>query len=111
MSEFEKPGNAEAAAWLDGTDLRSIMDGDDEAPEVKPPDTRTAMQLVNVRLPVDVVEAIGALAAERGGQSRSEIIRVALTQYLERETGPVPQAEAEHALDIIRRIVHRSHAA
>jgi metal-responsive CopG/Arc/MetJ family transcriptional regulator len=43
--------------------------------------------------------------ADLQGVRRSDVIRDALTAYVVEKTSPVGRDEAEHALDILRRIV------
>jgi len=62
------------------------------------------MMLASIRLPVVLVEQLDHLAASQGVR-RSDIVREALTTYVVDQTAPVGRDEAEHALDVLRRIV------
>lgn len=62
------------------------------------------MMLASFRLPVSMVEQLENLA-ELQGVRRSDIVREALSAYLAERTSPVGRTEAQHALDVLRRIV------
>ena len=62
------------------------------------------MMLASIRLPVVLVEQLDHLAASQGVR-RSDVIRDALSAYVVERTAPVGRDEAEHALDILRRVV------
>jgi len=65
--------------------------------------------LISIRLPVSLVMELDELGCQHGVR-RSEIIRQALTAYSREHSDPVVSDEAEHALDVLRRLValHRS---
>lgn len=62
------------------------------------------MMLASIRLPVILVEQLDSLA-DLLGIRRSDVIRDALAAYVVEKTSPVGRDEAEHALDVLRRIV------
>jgi Arc/MetJ-type ribon-helix-helix transcriptional regulator len=104
MKDLQKPCDANAVARLKPTAVSPML----RAPETHPPDSRTPMQIVNIRLPAALVDAVDSLAAERSQQNRSELIRAAVLQYLQRETAEVPATEAERALEVLRRVVRHA---
>lgn len=102
--DFEQMTKDEVIAWFHHTDslapvIRSMTKASTTgtAPE-------TPMMLVSIRLPVTLVEHLDHLA-EQSATRRSEVIRDALTGYVTAHTTPVSHDEAEHALDVLRRIV------
>ena len=62
------------------------------------------MMLASIRLPVVLVEQLDHLAVSQGVR-RSDVIRDALSAYVVEKTAPVGRDEAEHALDVLRRVV------
>jgi metal-responsive CopG/Arc/MetJ family transcriptional regulator len=64
----------------------------------------TPMVLASIRLPVAVIEQLDILA-DLDGTRRSDVIRRALMAYVAQRTSPVARDEAEHALDVLRRVV------
>ena len=70
---------------------------EDEAPV-------SSMRLYTFRLPPELIERIDDLA-DRDRKRRADLVRDALTRYVEQRTAPVPQSEAEHALEVLRRVV------
>lgn len=62
------------------------------------------MMLASIRIPVPVVEEVDRLADEDGVR-RSDIIREALGRYIMMRRSPVSADEAQHALDVLRRVV------
>jgi metal-responsive CopG/Arc/MetJ family transcriptional regulator len=62
------------------------------------------MMLASIRLPVRLVEQLDELSAQDGVR-RSDIIREALMRYIALRSEPVARDDAEHALDVLRRIV------
>jgi metal-responsive CopG/Arc/MetJ family transcriptional regulator len=62
------------------------------------------MMLASIRIPVPVVEEMDRLADEDGVR-RSDIIREALGRYIMMRRSPVSPDEAQHALDVLRRVV------
>ena len=106
MSEpdFDRMSKDEVITWFQNTDslapvIRSMtaVPATGVAPEAP-------MMLVSIRLPVALVEQLERIAGESATR-RSDVIRDALTGYVTARTGPVGQHEAEHALDVLRRIV------
>jgi hypothetical protein len=51
-----------------------------------------------------LVTQLDSIAAEDGSR-RSDVIREALTRYVAARLAPVARDEAEHALDLLRRVV------
>jgi metal-responsive CopG/Arc/MetJ family transcriptional regulator len=51
-----------------------------------------------------MVEQLDSLA-DLQGERRSDVIRAALAEYVVARTSPVGRDEAEHALDVLRRVV------
>lgn len=62
------------------------------------------MTLASIRLPVVLVEQVDRLA-EAEGVRRSDVIREALAAYVAEKNAPVGRDEAEHALDVLRKVV------
>ena len=111
-------GHGEPADWLDGADLTEVIRSGEE-PRRQPgrPDSRVPMQMLNVRVPMALVDALDGVAGE-DGRSRSELVREAVEEYVARRGAAVNEAEAEHALhearhalDVIARILRRKPAA
>ena len=58
-------------------------------------------------MPVRLAEQLDELAY-RTGARRSDVMREALTRFVAEQIAPVPRDEAEHALDVLRRIVAKT---
>lgn len=116
----------DAGAWLDEVDLTEVIRSG-EVPEREPgrPDTRVPMQMLNARVPMELVDALDAVAGQQG-RSRSELVREAVEEYVARcrvaaagaDGGAESAAVAEnalhtarHALDVLARVLHRKPAA
>lgn len=102
--DFDQMTKDEVVAWFQNTDsLAPVIRSMTAAPAtgVAP---ESPMMLVSIRLPVALVEQLDRLA-EESVTRRSDVIRDALTGYVTARTAPVSQNEAEHALDVLRRIV------
>jgi predicted DNA-binding protein len=69
-----------------------------------PPPQEVPMMLASIRLPVGLVKQLDGIAAEDGSR-RSDVIREALARYIAGRLSPVAPDEAEHALDVLRRVV------
>ncbi|GAB3811487.1 ribbon-helix-helix protein, CopG family [Micromonospora zhanjiangensis] len=104
--DFEQMTKDEIIAWFRTTEnLSPALAGMEPAVEPAPRATPEApMMLASIRLPVALVEQLDELA-ERQGTRRSDVVREALLGYVAARTGPVGQDEAEHALDVLRRLV------
>jgi predicted DNA-binding protein len=108
MSEpnFERMSKEEVIAWFRTTPDLSPMLASME-PSTEPSTTGPAevpMMLASIRIPVVLVEQLDNLA-DMLKVRRSEVIRNALAAYVVEKTSPVGRDEAEHALDVLRRIV------
>ncbi|MEH1016237.1 ribbon-helix-helix protein, CopG family [Micromonospora sp. CPCC 206060] len=102
--DFDRMTKDEVVAWFQNTDsLAPVIRSMTAAPPsgVAP---ETPMMLVSIRLPVPLVEQLERLA-DQAATRRSDIIRDALTKYITARITPVSRDEAEHALDVLRRIV------
>ncbi|RGC65395.1 Ribbon-helix-helix protein, copG family [Micromonospora sp. MW-13] len=102
--DFDQMTKDEVVAWFQNTDsLAPVIRSMAAAPPsgVAP---ETPMMLVSIRLPVPLVEQLERLA-DQAATRRSDIIRDALTKYITARIAPVSRDEAEHALDVLRRIV------
>jgi predicted DNA-binding protein len=93
-------------AWFDNAeDISPVLASMTPATE---PVTRapadSPMMLASIRLPIVMVERLDSFA-DMEGVRRSDIVRRALTAYLAEHTAPVGRDEAEHALDVLRRLV------
>jgi predicted DNA-binding protein len=62
------------------------------------------LMLTSIRLPVDLVAQLDEVAAAEG-INRSDAIRTAIAGYVRERHGVVSAAEAEHALEVLRRVV------
>ncbi|WP_199853116.1 ribbon-helix-helix domain-containing protein [Plantactinospora sp. BC1] len=101
---FDQMTKDEVIAWFQNTEsLAPVIRSMTEAP-ASAAVPETPMMLVSIRLPVALVGQLDHLA-DQAGTRRSDIIRDALTRYITARTTPVSQDEAEHALDVLRRIV------
>ncbi|MDG4788464.1 ribbon-helix-helix protein, CopG family [Micromonospora sp. WMMD1102] len=102
--EFDRMTKEQVIAWFQNADslapvMRSMTTApaSGTAPEVP-------MMLVSIRLPVTLVEQLDHLAGQAATR-RSDVVRDALTGYVTARTAPVSLDEAEHALDVLSRIV------
>jgi predicted DNA-binding protein len=103
--DFERMSKEEIVAWFDNTDdISPVLASMAPATEAVRPAPSGPMMLASIRLPVAMVEQIDSLS-DMVGVRRSDIIREALTAYLAEHTSPVGRDEAEHALDVLRRLV------
>jgi predicted transcriptional regulator len=122
MSEELPASHRDPADWLDGVELTGVI-RNGQAPERQPgrPDSRLPMQMLNVRVPMALVDALDAVAGEEG-HSRSELVRQAVEEYVARRNaeaaspGAAAVADnalhtARHALDVLARVLHRKPAA
>ncbi len=104
--DFDRMTKDEVLAWVDtAEDISPVLAS--MIPATQPvgrATTDTPMVLASIRLPVVMVEQLDSLA-DLQGVRRSDIIRDALTAYIAERTLPVGRDEAEHALDVLRRIV------
>jgi predicted DNA-binding protein len=105
--DFERMTKDDVIAWFDRTDdispaLASMSPATEPATRRSP---EIPMMLASIRLPVILVEQLDSLA-DLHGVRRSEVIREALAAYVAERTSPVGRDEAEHALDVLRRIVN-----
>ena len=66
------------------------------------------MRLYTFRLPPDLIERIDDLA-DRDRKRRADLVREALLRYVEERTAPIPPDEAEHALEVLRRVIVARH--
>lgn len=102
---LDRMSNEEAIAWFNTAEsltpaIRTMSPATDPtgpAPEV-------LMALASIRLPVKLVEQLDQLAT-RDGARRSDAIREALLRYVAYRSESVARDEAEHALDVLRRVV------
>ncbi|HEX6498767.1 MAG TPA: ribbon-helix-helix protein, CopG family [Micromonosporaceae bacterium] len=104
--DFEKMTKDEVVEWFRTTQNLSPMLSS-MTPATEPatrPATGVPMMLASIRLPVVLVEQVDRLA-EAEGVRRSDVIREALAAYVAEKTAPVGRDEAEHALDVLRRVV------
>lgn len=105
---LDRMSKDEAIAWFTGTGslapaIRSMAPATD--PSGPPPEV--PMMMASIRLPVGLAEQLDALAS-RTGVRRSDVMREALTRFVAEQTAPVPRDEAEHALDVLRRLVAKT---
>jgi predicted transcriptional regulator len=103
---FDSMTKDEVIAWFRTTDtlapvIRSMTPSAEPAADPVP---ETPMMLASIRIPVPVVEEVDRLADEDGVR-RSDIIREALGRYIMTRRSPVSPDEAQHALDVLRRVV------
>jgi predicted DNA-binding protein len=108
--DFERMTKDEIIAWFKTTDdvtpmLESMQPATEPASRSV---TEIPMMLASIRLPVVLVEQLNHLADVQGVR-RSDVIRDALATYVTDRTAPVARDEAEHALDVLRRIVASRH--
>ncbi|MEV1290366.1 ribbon-helix-helix protein, CopG family [Micromonospora sp. NPDC049679] len=103
---FDAMTKDEVIAWFNTTDnlgpaVASMSPATEPAPRPAPD---VPMMLASIRLPVVLVEQLDSLA-DLQGVRRSDVIREALAAYVGERTAPVARDEAEHALDVLRRLV------
>jgi Arc/MetJ-type ribon-helix-helix transcriptional regulator len=103
--DFDRMTHEEAVAWFNGAEslapaIRSMVPATD--PSGPPPEV--PMMLASIRLPVGLVKQLDEVAAADGSR-RSDVIREALARYVASRLAPVASDEAEHALDVLRRVV------
>lgn len=102
---LDRMTNEEAIAWFNTTEsLAPAIRTMTPATDPSGPPAEVPMMLSSVRLPVSLVEQLDQLAAQDGSR-RSDVIRDALAHYLAQRLQPVDRDEAEHALDVLRRVV------
>ena len=104
--DFEQMTKDEIIAWFKTANDVSPMLASMQ-PATEPAGRGAAeipMMLASMRVPVVVVEQLDHLAQLQGVR-RSDVIRDALTGYIAEKTSPIGRDEAEHALDVLRRIV------
>ncbi|MEV6705901.1 ribbon-helix-helix protein, CopG family [Micromonospora wenchangensis] len=102
--DFERMTKDEVVAWFQHTDSLAPVIRSMTATPASGTAPETPMALVSTRLPVALVKHLDRLA-EQAAVRRSDIIRDALTSYVTTRTEPVSHDEAEHALDVLRRVV------
>jgi predicted DNA-binding protein len=104
--DFDRVSKDEIITWFDtADDISPILTSMAAATEpVARPTTETPMALASIRLPVAMVEQLDSLA-DLQGVRRSDVIREALAAYITERTAPVGRDEAEHALEVLRKIV------
>lgn len=104
--DFERMTKDEIIAWFRTSDNLSPALAS-MSPATEPsgrPIPEIPMVLASIRLPVALLEQLDSLA-DLQGVRRSEVVREALTAYVAERTLPVGRDEAEHALDVLRRVV------
>lgn len=104
--DFDQMTKEQVIAWFKTTQDLSPMVASAQ-PATEPagrPASDSPMMLVSIRLPVALVEQVDSIA-DLAHQRRSEVIRAALTAYVANQTAPVGPAEAERALEVLRRLV------
>lgn len=104
--DFDSMTKDEVIAWFRTTDtlapvIRLMTPSAEPAADPVP---EIPMMLASIRIPVPVVEEVDRLADEDGVR-RSDIIREALGRYIMMRRSPVSADEAQHALDVLRRVV------
>ncbi|WP_229398292.1 ribbon-helix-helix domain-containing protein [Micromonospora okii] len=102
--DFDRMTKNEVVAWFQNTDSLAPVIKSMTAAPAPGGAPGTPMMLVSIRLPVSLVEQLDHLA-DQAATRRSDIVRDALTSYVADQIAPVSQDEAEHALDVLRRIV------
>jgi predicted DNA-binding protein len=103
--DFECMTKDEVIAWFRTSDLSPVLAGMTPATEpVRRPARDASMVLASIRLPVVLVEQLDHLASSQGVR-RSDVIRDALSVYVDEKSAPVGRDEAEYALDVLRRVV------
>lgn len=106
--DFNSMSKDEVVEWFQTAStlapvIRSMTPSTEPAADPIP---EISMMLASIRLPVPVVEEIDKIAGEDGVR-RSDIIREALGRYIMTRRSPVSPDEAQHALDVLRRVVTR----
>ena len=106
LPDFDQMTKEEIIEWFDTTEDHSALLAtmQPSTAPVEPPGPDGYPLLLSVRIPIPLVEKVEAIA-EAQGVSRSEIIREALAAYVAAKTAPVSRDEAEHALEVLRRVV------
>jgi predicted transcriptional regulator len=104
--EFDSMTKDEVIAWFRTTDTLApvIHSMTPSAEPAADPVPEIPMMLASIRVPVPVVEEVDRLADDDGVR-RSDIIREALGRYIMMRRSPVSPDEAQHALDVLRRVV------
>jgi predicted transcriptional regulator len=112
LPDFDQMTKEEIIEWFDTTEDHSALLAtmQPSTAPVEPPGPDGYPLLLSVRIPIPLVEKVEAIAQAQG-VSRSEVIRDALAAYVKEKTAPVGQDEAEHALDVLRRVVENRRAA
>jgi predicted DNA-binding protein len=106
LPDFDQMTKEEIIEWFNTTDGKSALIATmvpSTAP-VAPLGPDGMMLLTSIRVPLRLMEQIEAFA-EAAGASRSEIIRDAMAAYVREKTTPVGRDEAEHALEVLRKVV------
>jgi predicted DNA-binding protein len=80
------------------------VDESDVAGAAEPTDVSIPLMLTSIRLPVELVRQLDEVASAEG-ITRSEAIRSAVAAFVRERRGGVTPAEAERALDVLRRVV------
>jgi len=96
----------ELMQWWDSTDDHSaIFEGGYvlRRSESEPPPA--IMHIISVRLPVTMAEKVERVARSEGA-SRSDLIRAAITEYIDGRN--ITRNEAEQALQVLSRMVHNT---
>jgi predicted transcriptional regulator len=104
--DFDSMTKDEVIAWFRTADtlapvIRSMTPSAEAAADPVP---EIPMMLASIRIPVRVVDEVDRLADEDGVR-RSDVIREALGRYIMMRRSPVSSDEAQHALDVLRRVV------
>jgi predicted DNA-binding protein len=84
--------------------VRTARPVKDDAEDVARVETAIPLMLTSIRLPVELVRFLDEVAAAEG-VTRSEAIRQAVARYVGDRRGGVSPSEAQHALDVLRRVV------
>jgi predicted DNA-binding protein len=106
--DFDRMSKEEILAWFRTTDdLSPVLADMTPATEPTGPPAAEPMLLASIRLPVAMVEQLDNLAG-LDGRRRSDVIRAALSAYISDRLSPVGREDAEHALDVLRRLVDRT---
>jgi predicted transcriptional regulator len=105
LPDFSRMTKDEVVEWIDTHDISPLIATmEPSTAPVEPPGPDGYPLLLSVRVPLRLIEKVEAIA-EAQGVSRSEIIREALAAYVAEKKAPVSQDEAEHALEVLRRVV------
>ncbi len=107
----DKMTREQAIAWFAGASEEDLADVVRSAKRPAAETGRSAgadagipLMLTSIRLPVDLVAHLDEVAAA-DGVNRSEAIRAAVTAYVNERRGEIGASEAEHALEVLRRVV------